>query len=382
MKRLDITLLCVLMLAVFARPVFAEPIPDPLPPCDNAAVWYLTAQLVMGSYDDDAKAVVESWDELDADAGAEVVDNRLADAMAYIRRGASLDRCSWAVDFEQDGFGALLPHLTMLREYAKILAVSGQVRMNQSDAEGAIEDFVAIIRLSRHGSSDGSLIGCLVQFSIEKIAADTLAKQLHRFDRDQLDLLRQQLAALPPNRATVRSAIPVERLCGKWIKTLVTSGDFETLNNLGIQGIGKTNTPKQRDAIVEKLIKLVDELDTYYQRLYDNLGLSYEEFVKADAKFVEDVQETNNILVAMLMPALRPAYDTQRNRTSTLAILDAAIALRLDGEQAFGKVFDPADGKPFDRQMTDEGMVISSRLKKNDEAVSLRFSSKLAEALK
>lgn len=374
----------ILLSVGWAWPTPAEPIPEPPSPSDNAAVWYLTAHMFMpGDDDENLIRVIDSWENPDLKEAAQSLKS-VKIPLDYIRRGAALERCAWAADFKKDGIATLLPQLTHMRQYAKLLVVSAQVRMSNGDTEGAIDDLIAIMHVSRHAAADGSLIGCLVQISMDKLAVDAIAKQLHRFDRTELESVRARLNALP-SRYSVQSSIATERLLSVWLKRLLLNNDgkidTQQLKELGLTELNEALKGKDAKKHAELLTQWFDEMDAFYQRLYDNFGLPYDQFVKADAQYVKDIENSDNVFIKMLMPALGTAYKTERRAKSMYVILDAAIALRLGGDEAFNAVTDPADGKPFDREVTDAGLVLSSRLKKNDQALSVPFDREIARPL-
>ncbi|MFN3168144.1 MAG: hypothetical protein ACE37H_13870 [Phycisphaeraceae bacterium] len=210
------TLLTVLIAILCTGPSAAapaQPVPEPPAPSDNAAVWYLTAQYLLGRSDEQPIGTLTGNDAFASDdASKRQALEALEGTLAYIRRAGSLEDCDWAVDLKRDGPNAILPHLQIVREQADLLIkIAWFLAEEQGGLDQAIADTVTTMRMSRHAANDGTLVGCLVQYRIDDAALGMLSNHLHLLDRNQLSQLRGQLGALPPRR-TVRGAIASERL--------------------------------------------------------------------------------------------------------------------------------------------------------------------------
>ena len=70
----------------------------------------------------------------------------------------------------------------------------------------------------------------------------------------------------------------------------------------------------------------------------------------------------------------RVSYFVEKRKTRAvrLALLEAAMALKLDGEDAFKQVFDPEGGEPFERVPTATGYELFSKLTRGKQRESLR----------
>ena len=357
----------------------ADELPEPPPPADNAAVWYLTAQYYLLSTDSEEKrALLEKYRDPDLEAARKYV--KQSDALIVLRRGATLEQCGWAVDLKADGPNALLPHLSMMREMSRLMAVSGRVQLEDGNADGAISDWTAMMRMARHSADDGTLIGCLVQHAIDRTALEVIADHLHRLDRKELETLDQHLADLP-KRFTVQDAIAGEAMIGHWLrreyKTLGLEGFINLVGEVD-KDLFKGIKPEQRD---EKMQQWLDELDASYIRIYGILGLEGEAFAKANAQYEEEIVASKNPLIRILMPAIGGARTAERRAQTLHQMLRAMNAYRLGGDDAFNAVVDSADDKPFDRKQTEAGLVVSSRMQYRDKALSLTFNSEAAKPL-
>ena len=71
--------------------------------------------------------------------------------------------------------------------------------------------------MSRHAADDGTLVGALVQFSLESSIVELLAGNLHRLDRDTLTALRSGLHQVPPRRR-LQASVATERPLVVWLE--------------------------------------------------------------------------------------------------------------------------------------------------------------------
>lgn len=365
-------------LTTWSSAAHGDQLPQPPPPSDNAAVWYLTAQYYfMSSGNEEKHALLEKYRDPDLEEARKYLAQ--SDALAMLRRGAALERCAWAVDLKADGPYALLPHLGMMRELSRLMAVSGRVRLEDGDAEAALGDWVVMMHMARHSADDGTLIGCLVQHVIDRTAIELLADHLHRLDRDGLEVLSQLLADIP-TRYTVQDAVAAETMMGSWLRRQYDAGEFAGFQGLvgdDAADLFKGVKPEQRD---EKMKQWLDELDAAYGGIYDLLGLENAAFVKANAQYERDIAELDNPLIRLLMPAIGSTRAAERRALALHAMLRAMIAYRLGGEEAFNAVVDPLDGKPFDRKLTEKGLVVSSRIKHRDKPLFLIFAAEAGQS--
>lgn len=365
-NRMSVTVLCLLAVTCLGVRAQAKPLPEPPGPTDNAAVWYLTAQNELESAFHDQVQTITGNDAFPQDdASRAKAIEQIADPLEQIRRAAMLDHCRWAVDLKKDGPYTELPHLMLIRQHAKLLgAIAWHHGKKPGNEDLVIADALALIRLSRHAAADGTLIGCLVQYSIESDAYLMLGMHLNLFSRAQLEALSASLDALPPSR-TVRDSVASEWLMVDWLRSYFVELGVKGLLQVAGQADGAGVAEALQDKDAETQRKLVEGwltgLDEMYQQLADNLALPMDQFKKADAEFVKDLKATDNLLAAILIPALGSAYEREVHVTIERAALQAAIAFRLHGKSGFNTITDPVDGKPFSFVTTNLYLWVQSR---------------------
>ena len=102
-----------------------------------------------------------------------------------------------------DGAETLLGHLAKGRQLARTALVGARIEFERRDDDEAIEDVLAVMTLARHVSRDGTIIGLLLGYSIERDAIKVLAGYLPDLDPATLarDLNRMPSAHLLDLRA-------------------------------------------------------------------------------------------------------------------------------------------------------------------------------------
>jgi hypothetical protein len=365
----------------------AEPQPEPAKPSDDAAVWYLTAQHMLDSVDDELIGTLTGRDDAPQDDASKAsAIQQLEESLRYIRRATTLGKCSWAVDLEEDGPTALLRHLGYLRQQAKLLIDVAWFHSEQDSTRGlAIADALAVMRMSRHAAADGTVIGCLVQHNIDNMALTMLATELHKFDRKQLEHIRDQIDALPVRRS-MRSAVLAERLIVDWLRRQNQQGELMSFMQMADAASGAAMKTALKglepEARQKQVMSWLDEIDQFYVQYADIMALPLDEFKKANEAFEKQVQASNPLVRAM-MPALGAARVREAEAQVARTILKAMVAYRLGGEQAFNKVTDPIDGKPFTMEKTEDQLFVNSRLiNRHGVPVRLVFLIESAEPLK
>ncbi len=88
-----------------------------------------------------------------------------------ITRASKVARCDFEVKYD-DGFMAVLPHLSKARDGAKLLRLAAHQRLTQGNADGAAAYLAAIARTSGHIAGDKVLISSLVGIAMTTSACE------------------------------------------------------------------------------------------------------------------------------------------------------------------------------------------------------------------
>lgn len=173
----------VLMGAAVASPCFA--IPSLLSPAvaatamatpdnRNAALYYWRAFYTLDR--DFQRAAADMLDEKrTADwRPSDTAITRLKENSDFINQvltASRIDKCDFGIAYDE-GFMALLPHLGLFRQGARILALDAHRLMSEGQPDEAAERIAAIYRMSVHVRNDSVLISSLVSMAMASLAAD------------------------------------------------------------------------------------------------------------------------------------------------------------------------------------------------------------------
>ena len=350
-------------------------------PRDNAALWYLTGNTFAGEETPAEAALLKDFAVVPTDEAVGVIEGSEAQ-LAYLRRGAALPAAVWAIDFEENGPEQLLPHLPILRDLMKRAGLRGRWSLDQGDPQAAVEDWLAAIRMSRHAADDGTLVGALVQFSIESAIVEMLATNLHRLDRDTLTALRSELREVPPRRRLVAS-VASERPMVVWLQRKLNELDIEeAMTQLEWFGLDHAETRAIAEALddSDEPRALVDGWIQGMGRWYDAVegvfAAPLAEQPAASKTFEANLAATDNLLAQAILPGVGAAYPYEARCRVRWAMLDAAIEWRLDGGP--GTVVNPATGQLFPRRVEDGQLVLESPMLDLDgEPMTLPFSAEV-----
>jgi hypothetical protein len=345
-------------------------------PNTNAALKYWQAFGLLPALDKDQEKLVEEWSKVPLDAAARKVIDQSRNSVEYLHRGAKLDRCDWAPDYE-DGIWLLLPHLGKARTLARLTALTARSEFEQGNAKAGWGHIVDLLRLARHVEVDPIMVNQLVGYSIETTAIDAAAPHLPGLKDALADApaaidrlpaamsLAHMLSAEQANflRATVRQLKAAEeKKPGSWQD--VWKGLFAGDENPGNRALADSaKTLDQAVKLVEGLIPLYDELAKLAELPPKEFGARYPEFVRK--------AEADNPLAKAILPAVDKVGAAQRRAEARLAMFKAAIAVVRGGSDALKGTKDPFGDGPFEYRAVGAGFELKSKLIYKDQPVTL-----------
>ena len=359
---------CVLaLLATVSPPVApASEVPtakDPL--ADNAALAYWQAFILVPKADDDKP--IDADGPIDAEV-IEFVESGDA-AMHQLHRAAGMDRCVWGTELEA-GIDAQLAHLSQARKMARFACLRARVRFSQDRAAEAIDDLAAVMAMSRHAGSDGLLISLLVQYSVEKLAIDTVAEHLPTIKADLLDELSGRLKGLPECH-TMSYAMRMEKmLLLEWFIEKVSrpGGKKELLDMLEnqLEDVDEEELAKYKAVSQQEIVDGLIELRAIYEELIEVLKRSPEEVEEFADNLIEKKKLTGpaKMFASFILPAVGNIRRSEATHQTQQLMLEAAIAVVKDGRSQLERkeLHDPYGEGPFEYAKTKAGFKLRSKL--------------------
>ena len=271
--------------------------------------------------------------------------------------------CDWGIDWSP-GPETLLPQLGRVKRLAVTARYRARWELQQNRPEDARDDLLATFVAGRNGSQDGSLIAVLVQLAVENLVCSTVAENFYRFPPEMLGQLVAGMDAAPEG-GTASASIALERTFSQdWLPNRIQElqkeypgDDAKVMATIGKifenSGDGGTN-PWPRIAAVAGnsagLLKLARDMQPLYAQLVELLALPHGAFEDQAKQFDAAVQNSPNPLVTELIPAVEKSRAREFGGMETLAMVHAAVAYKLRGEEGFDNVMDPCGQGPFQMQ--------------------------------
>jgi hypothetical protein len=347
---------------------------------ENAAVKYLRADASLRqSYalaPDAAAKLLQSL-ESPLDRDDEKLVAAAEDALVEFRHGAAVKRCDWAMS-EEDGPLANTAHRGAIMELVAVSGLRARLRFRDGDSSGAIGDALAAMAAARHLSLDGSLASVLFGHKLENALSGILAQNLGRFSPAQLNELANGLDSLPSgsNLATAFESEKVRR--NDFLGVVNASKSREQLIVLLLS---KIPTLQMNRALASEIVDgcggsvsgfaaCANQQHTFYEAWVRRFSLPPEEFERAYKAEIEQASRANPV-IRQFTPSL-PRFRWAEAYTQTRrALLQAAIAIRLDGPRVLDRHLDPYDRNPFSYIPVDSGFRLESHLREGGTPISL-----------
>lgn len=101
------------------------------------------------------------------------------EAIQLLQKAAAMDKCRYNVDLKM-GFYALLPHLSPIREGARLLSLESLMEMEKGNCDKAVEAAVSGLKVPRSLKDEPYLISYLVMIACESIALSNIEWIINR----------------------------------------------------------------------------------------------------------------------------------------------------------------------------------------------------------
>jgi hypothetical protein len=304
----------------------------------------------------------------------------------FLFRAVKIKKCDWALDYDEDGIGLLLPHLDKGRMFSRLALARARCRFEEGDPGAGLEIALAAMTLARHLGGDELIISFLVQMSIEQDAIELIARHLPVLSERDRKRLTAALDALPEG-GSLEKAVRVDKRTtvtwvGKWLEgmkddrsdawkakvrqTLSYTRESERALDKLFDGPGDS---------VAKLIALNKALGGFHDELLKYVHKSPAKVAKPIADLVEEYCK-DNPLGRFLLPQVNVALVWERAGAGATRIdmLRAAVAVADKGPDAVKQTSDRyAEGaRPLGYRKAPGGFELTSQLKEKGKPVTLR----------
>jgi hypothetical protein len=348
---------------------------------ENAALSYWQAFALMPEANEENDKIIRDWDTVELDKETLEVIKNGAPSMELLHRGASIQRCYWGSALEK-GPAAMLPHLSKTRHLARLACLRARHRFEQGRPVQAWADLRDTLVLARHTGSEEVLISVLVQFAIEREAAEAVAPYLPEFEKKDLQTMVADIKALPP-RGTISQGIGGER---KWMlgwlreeiaAALKKEGDERTRFLLDLVGDNSSDAKARAEELMNKppaeLKEMLDEVDAYYDEMLQLLAQPSPGLGAALEKLEKRIETSPNAIARFMLPGVSSCMRAEQRAIVQMALLLAAVDVVGGGRAKLAGHADPAGDGPFQLRELPGGFELRSKLVHRDETVTLRI---------
>ena len=272
--------------------------------------------------------------------------------------------CDWGNDLTY-GPKLLLPGLGHAKRFAILERFRLRVHLEENEGPRAMDEWLATHALSRHLTTDGTLISCLVQFAMENILVNGVAENWFRLDPATLVRLEKGISAAP-SEGTLLRCVRTERMyLQQWAIRQIQAIERQTVDPdqrrsllsrefgwLEInEGQGTSNSFNKvyevAGGTASGLIHLLEGLTPYYDEAEQLMTLSFNDYDVALPTFEQHLATSTNALAMPFLGSLGKTRIKEFNAQTRFSMLRAAIAYRLRGDDGFKAVKDAVTDSPF-----------------------------------
>ena len=347
---------------------------------ENAAVKYLRADASLRqSYalPPDAAAKLQKALESPLDVEDEKLVEAADEALIEFHHGATVNRCDWVMSTE-DGPRANTAHRGAIKELVAVAGIRALLRFRDGNMPGAIDDSLAAMAAARHLSVDGSLASVLIAYKLENSVTGVLSQNLLRLSPAQLHELARGYSGLPIG-SNLSAAFESEKLSRNDLLSIVQGAKTrdeiieQLLHNIPALKSNRGLAAEIVDGCggsVKGYVDCVDQQHSFYVSWASRFTLPAGQFEKAYKIEFDELSKTNPV-VRQFTPALPRFRWAEADEQTRRALLQTAIAVRLEGPQALNQHLDPYDKKPFTYTAVGGGFRLESRLTDGGIPISL-----------
>jgi hypothetical protein len=264
----------------------------------------------------------------------------------------------------------LLPHLARIKGVAQMARLRAMWDLQNGRQAEACDDLLAALALGRNGAQDGYLIAALVQIATEAIVCNTVAENFDRFSPEILRRFVEGIDAAPA-RGTIASCIAMEKASSHdWLAAKISGWQKDNQGNDAkvmekiheFFDLVTSSEGEQRDRGIwqrvlntsggtsDGVLKLVHDSAALYSRLEEILTLPRAQYEEQMKQFSSVVHSSSNPLVGVMFPAIEKCRPKEFGALVKLAMLRAAVEIKLNGPAGLKSVMDPCGDGPFELQ--------------------------------
>lgn len=272
-----------------------------------------------------------TWDGLDFAATA-----------AFLRKAAASSAdCDWGLSWE-DGPEMRVPHLAKVRELSTVVLMLAEGHFAKGETRTGIELLEVAHHVARDADTGSMLIATIVQDLLERQTIRLAARHCMHWKTDDREFYAERLGALPDLRP-LHEGFAGESILADWFEQELEKDVKGAAQHFGLDLDGPLKDPKS-------LQELIDEQRQMLARTDAALKLQGEERRRAAADLRNQIKNSKNPVVRMLMPDVTRMIRAEDETLALQAMLKLALkhGPEISPETLEGTPFTVArkDGKP------------------------------------
>jgi hypothetical protein len=337
----------------------------------NAALKYWQAFATLPRFTDDEQKnkLAESLNK-PLDAQARQMVTRAAYSLRMLHYGAAQTRCEWGIAYEDEGLSVLCPHREAARVLCNLACLSARLHFEEDRDAEAVDNLIDAMTLGRHISRDGPFFMLLTGYAIEHRAIETLALYLPKLDAKKIENLKARLDALPAGGKSATAMKYEEVFALDWfVRHVRATKDKDSLLALLTRALDTREKARaflaECGGSAERVLQSAEETLQAYARMAKQLDLPPDQVAKELER--EEKKQAGNPVFKILFPALVKMRWRQARIEVRRAMLSAALAVRLEGQDALKNHPDPVVGGTFDYEGFEGGFEMRSKLKEGGD---------------
>jgi hypothetical protein len=316
-------------------------IPREVSDANNAALLYESAALLLKAQpapennlldylgDLSDKFVKES---LDSDKLAElkqlIGQDVVTQALSIVAKGTQRDSCRFNLDYD-DGLNTLLPHLSGLRNFTRILCAKAYLEAKVGNPDTAWDMVPTQLKFADALRTEPVLVSKLVRIQMIRLSCDTIKRlcEIAPPNTQQASDIQNLLKDFDDIRPLIHSIDAERLLIGEWVFNLPKDELYKT---------GMENIQKDADGLIPKLIffgitfkpLLLADHAAYLRFMHDGTRFLERPYSPEQGKVMEQgVQKTRYLVTRILTPAIFRIKEIHCEMIAQLRIVQAGLAL-------------------------------------------------------
>jgi len=319
----------------------SDVIPPEVPDTENAALLYESAGLLLKAQptpdenllvdlgDISDKFIKDSLDSDKLDEFKQLIgQDVVTQALSIIAQGSQRDSCRFDHDYD-DGLNMLLPHLSGMRNFTRILGAKAYLEAKTGNTDTAWDLLFTQLKFADALRTEPVLISKIVRIAMIRLSCNTIIKlcEIAPPNAQQSGDIQSLLKDLDDIRPLIHSIDAERMLIGEWVFSLTKDEMYKASLQHGSRGDTGLLHKLIIFGITFKPLLLADHA-AYLRFMHDGTRFLERPYSPEQGKVMEQgVQKTRYLVTRILTPAIFRIKEIHCEMIAQLRIARAGLAL-------------------------------------------------------